>query len=104
LNWVLIHGEWPSLFVDHKDRDTTNDKIDNLRQATRTQNHGNSKVRSDNTSGFKGVWPVGNRYRAKITVGQKDIHIGYFDTVQQAHEAYMKAAREYFGEFATDGK
>lgn len=102
--WALHHGEWRKM-LDHKDRDSLNDWIDNLRPSTRRQNQANMSISSHNTSGFKGVsWDSWTgRWRAQITANRRRIHIGRFSDPAEAHRAYMAAARDLFGEFASDG-
>lgn len=72
--------------IDHIDRDSTNNNLSNLRWATRTENNLNTKVRSDNVSGHKGVYWVENRqkYRAEVCINKKNIHIGCYNTLEEA--------------------
>lgn len=102
LAWFWMTGEWPAAIVDHKDRDPNNDAWDNLRLATFTQNLQNSRLRSDNTSGVKGVYWARRqrRWQASIRVEGKGVHLGYFDTIEAAAEARRAAELRYFGEFA----
>ena len=87
---------------DHVDRDGLNNQRSNLRLATTSQNHMNRELRSDNTSGFKGVsWHKYNKkWRALIGVNGRVIHLGYFDDMRVAARAYNQAALEHFGDFA----
>lgn len=87
--------------VDHADGNTLNNRRSNLRVATQLENARNSRKSKNNTSGYKGVhWhEKAGRWRAMIGGRQKK-HIGYFDTPEEAHEAYCKAAAETYGEFA----
>src|SRR5690606_33796138 len=80
--------------VDHKDRNTFNNTRDNLRIANRWQNEANKPPR--NTSGYKGVTLVRNKFRAKI-LGE---HIGYFHSIVDAAIAYDAEAYKVFGEWA----
>jgi hypothetical protein len=103
---VLLHcaisGIDSSSDVDHRDRNTLNNKRDNLRVATRSQNYANQKVRSTNTSGFKGVnWSKSHRaWCARICVNYKRVNLGDFSTAEDAARAYNTAAQHHFGEFA----
>jgi hypothetical protein len=92
----------PRVKVDHRQGIGLDNQRGNLRAATNMQNSHNQVVRSDNTSGFKGVtWDKAKRkWRALITVEGKKLHIGYFSDALQAALAYDAAAREHFGEFA----
>lgn len=100
--WLYHHGEVPPM-LDHKDRDTKNSRIENLRVCTGTQNLYNARRRSDNKSGFKGVIfrPMYRHpWQARIVVDGKQRLIGRFDSPQEAHQAYLGAASIFAGEFA----
>jgi hypothetical protein len=86
--------------VDHRDHDTLNNQRRNLRKSTPTQNHGNTRLPKNNTSGFKGVYKKRNRWQAKIEVNQQQISLGCFDIPENAARAYDRAARKHFGKFA----
>lgn len=102
--WCFVHGEWPNGEIDHIDCDPLNDKVTNLRVATRSQQTANTKLRADNASGFKGVYFDGSKrekkWRAQIRCGDALTHLGYFKTPEEAHAAYSEAAMKAFGEFA----
>lgn len=88
--------------IDHKDRNKLNNLKDNLRIVTESQNQQNRELQSNNLSGWKGVsWHLYNqKWQAQIGVNGKPIHLGYFDTAEDAARAYNTAAIYYFGEFA----
>lgn len=88
--------------VDHINGNTRDNTLENLRICTHTENMYNSKLYSSNTSGVKGVYKVGNKYRAIITVNTKDKHLGMFDTIEEATEVRKQAERLYFKEFRYD--
>lgn len=93
--WMYVHGVMPEADLDHKDGDRSNNRLKNLRPATRTENNQNMAIRSDNTSGEIGVCRVGERWRARVTVGQKHFHAGYHDTVELATAAYLTAKAKH---------
>jgi hypothetical protein len=89
------------VLVDHKDRNTFNNTIDNLRFSTKSQNAMNSKLCSRSTSGHKGVsWKQDKqKWKAYLTLNKKQIHLGYYDKIEDAIEARINGARDIFGEF-----
>ena len=102
LAWFYMTGEWRHPEIDHKDTDATNNKWDNLRLATRSQNCANSRLGKNNTSGYKGVsWnPVKKRWCAYIDYQGKRISLGRFINKQDAILVRQRTAEELFGEFA----
>lgn len=95
--WLLHYGDWPALELDHINGDKDDNRISNLRLATRSQNMANRKVRAESRTGIKGVRPYGKEKFAAVFMKK---HLGAFDTPEEASEAYAKAAESLFGEFA----
>lgn len=89
-------------FIDHIDGNGLNNRAANLRYATKSQNGMNRGLTSKNTTGYKGVHFYKSRgnYTANIAVNGKLKCIGYFETAEEAHKAYKKAAKKLHGEFA----
>lgn len=102
LAWLYVHGEWPLLEVDHINGNKRDNRIANLRLATRQQNGANRGANLNNKSGCRGVhWhPQSGRWRAEMKVARKSKHIGLFRTKEEASAAYQRAAAELFGQFA----
>ena len=98
--WLMHYGELPSGIIDHADGDTRNNRIENLRIATKAQNAANRGAPKTNPLGIKGVRKMGKRFAAKIRVNYREMYLGMFDTAEAASAAYAKAAKEHFGEFA----
>lgn len=88
--------------VDHINGDGLDNRKFNLRLSSQRQNLFNSRIRSDNTSGYKGVgyFKAQKIWRAYIRQNDKYKHIGYFNSAYEAAIAYDHVAREIFGEFA----
>lgn len=102
LAWVIVKGEWPLHDIDHRDCVKSNNKWENLRKATPSQNVMNSSPPIDNTSGFKGVCWDKKRgvWIAYIRKDGRRIHLGSFATLELAKEARQKSELTLFGEFS----
>jgi hypothetical protein len=99
LAWLCVTGIWPKDRIDHVDLNRSNNRWENLREASDSDNKANSVMK--NSIGVKGVeFHVSGKYRARIFIGGKSRHLGLFDTPKQAHAAYCAAAKNAFGEFA----
>jgi hypothetical protein len=98
LAWLFVHGRWPTE-IDHINGDRSDDRLENLREATRSQNISNCRQRVG-SSGFRGVSKHGNRFVAKITQGGNEHYLGTFPTAEAAAEAYRVASEKLHGEFA----
>jgi len=98
----LLCETGPGEDVDHRNRNSLDNRRSNLRPASRGENNHNSKLRADNTSGYKGVYKNNGRWCGRVTKNGVNINLGVYDTPELAHAARIKAIREFFGEFATD--
>jgi hypothetical protein len=89
-------------FVDHIDNDRTNNCINNLRWATKTENGENRLKRKNTSSTYKGVhWAKREqKWHARITIDRKQKHLGYFDDEEEAARVYNEAAKQHFQEYA----
>lgn len=100
LAWLLVYGEWPDGDLDHINGERDDNRIVNLRLATRAQNNMNARRPCSNTSGYKGASFCRGKWDARIGIDGKDVYLGSFDTPEEAHAAYANAASKVFGEFA----
>jgi hypothetical protein len=91
--------------IDHKNGDTLDNRRDNLRICSQSENGYNRGAQRNNTSGYKGVvWNKGrNKWTAHITYLGKAMNLGGFDDPKQAFTAYVTAAKILHGEFAYSG-
>ena len=89
-------------FVDHVDGDPLNNTLPNLRICRKQQNEFNSKIRRDNTTGYKGISYIksSGKFRAYINKNGDRFELGVFRTKEEAAFAYNEKAYELFGEFA----
>lgn len=102
LAWLYIYGKWPEYQIDHINLNRSDDRIENLRECTRSQNTANTGIRGDSTSGFKGVFfrKRSKKWVARIVKDGKAKELGEFRSPEEAHQRYARAAAELFGEFA----
>lgn len=96
---LYMTGHWPPGWVDHKDNDPANERWNNIRLATYSQNAWNRRGWSTKNK-LKGAYHYGKKWRAIIGFKNKTIHLGTFNTEQEAHAAYWRAAKKYHGEYA----
>ena len=102
LAWLYMIGEWPKGRLDHKDNCQSNNRWDNIRPASHSQNMANRKLNNNNKAGFKGVsfYKKLGKYGSRVSKDGVSYHLGVFDTPEEAHEAYLAKANELHGEFA----
>ena len=102
LVWLAETGDFPSHRIDHINGVRDDNRRINLRPATAKQNNENTPVRKDNTSGYRGVsWRVRSRkWVAQIQHNKRKIHLGYFDTLEEARRAYTQTATQLFTHYA----
>jgi hypothetical protein len=100
LAWFYMKGRWARQTIDHRDGDPMNNRWNNLRKATPSQNSANKRRPRNNRSGFKGVFGYRGKWRATISKNGKSTFLGTYPTPLAAYDAYVAAARKMFGEFA----
>lgn len=98
----LIVDRPQGMQVDHINHDRADNRKSNLRICTKDENRRNAIKTKRNTTGYKGVvkYAVGSKFRAQIGYDKKKMHIGTFETAEEAARAYDLKAKQLFGEFA----
>ena len=98
LAWFYEYGIWPDKDLDHINRIKTDNRIENLRLATRSENVQNTGLRKNNNSLVIGVsWNAQkSKWRAYITKDYKQIHLGFFESKDEAIMARQKAEQNVF--------
>lgn len=100
--WLYVHGFFPIVDIDHINMNRSDNRICNLRLATKSENMWNTQKRVRNTSGYKGVGfnKLVGKWEAKIMRHRKRIFFGYHETPEQAAAAIAAGVRELDGVFA----
>ena len=95
--WMYVHGSFPEGYLDHINRIKIDNRIENLREVSKAQSRENIGVSHNNKSGMKGVWmhKQTKKWCASIGYKKKNIHLGSFTSIEDAYQAYKKAAATY---------
>lgn len=103
LIFMMFHGYMPKI-VDHIDGNQSNNRIENLREATHAENMRNSKKAINNTSGFKGIYfcKRTKKWVAQCWVNNKKHNLGYFSDIYEAAKAVSNFRKDNHKDFARD--
>jgi hypothetical protein len=103
LVWVYVNGDIPDgLLIDHVDENRSNNRIENLRLATKAQNMMNRGAQKNNSLGIKGIDIVGKRFRVQVAGNGKRAY-GMFDDIQEAEQFAMSAREVLHKEYHNHG-
>ena len=100
--WALAYGEWPVIDIDHINGDRADNRLENLRLASRAENLHSMKKRKGSLCSLKGATPYrkqNDRFVAQIRIDGRQRNLGIFDSQQAAHDAYCASAVVAFGKF-----
>ena len=93
--WLMETGNWPVGMIDHINGISSDNRIENLRDVARVTNLENQRApRTNNKSGFLGVVCIGSKFKATIGHNKKQIYLGTFQSIEEAHSAYVLKKRE----------
>lgn len=102
LAWCMHYGDFPpnGKFIDHENLDKSDNRIVNLRIATKSENAANTRAQSNSKSQIKGISFGNNKWRVRICLNGKQKWLGSFNSIEAAKDAYARNANALFGEFA----
>jgi hypothetical protein len=102
LAWAMYYGYWAPEMIDHINGDFYDNRIKNLRLATKFENARNKSLHKNSKTGVKGVqWkPKRGTFYSKITFNRKVYFLGEFKTIEEASHAYNYSAKKLHKEFA----
>ncbi len=97
LAWLYEKGKMPKHQIDHINHIKDDNRTCNLREVTNAENNRNRPMQCNNSSGIVGVdWvKKKKRWRARIVIGRKEIHLGTFVNIKKAREAREDAKKRY---------
>lgn len=95
--WKMYNKDWPKYLIDHIDGDKLNNRLCNLREVSAAENNRNLPLKSGNKTGFFGLYQIKNgRWQARIGgEGGRKIHLGCFDTFEEAVKCRKEAEVKY---------
>lgn len=94
--WFMFYGAPPDGVIDHINGNPDDNRIENLRCVTQKVNSENIKgpKKNNKSTGVLGVYTHGSRFVSKIMSSRRSVHLGVFDSIEEAQEAYLNAKRE----------
>lgn len=101
LAWAIHHGYWPAEEIDHINRDKSDNRISNLREASRSDNMVN-RAYPKGASGVTGVAKHKLGWQASIRINGKSVYLGIFKTIEEAASVRAEHAKREYGQFAPE--
>ena len=107
LAWLYFYGDWPNGEIDHVNRIRSDNKIRNIRLASRSENLCNKTIQKNNILKIKGVSKCAQGkdrpFYSRITKNGNRVYLGSFGTIEEASFAYKVAAQTMHGDFCVKG-
>lgn len=105
LAWFYVNKVWPSGLLDHKDTNRSNNRIDNLRLATKSENNHNRRLNTNSTTGVKGVTyhKQSGKYVTLVQFKSVQYRFGSHDTIEAAEIAVRRGRETLHGDFVNHG-
>lgn len=101
LHRLIMDVEDPSVVVDHINGNPRDNRKQNLRITTQKMNSRNTRSSKNNPVGYPGIDKLkSGKYRARITYNRKAIHLGIFNSIEEAKQVRIAAENKYFKEFS----
>jgi hypothetical protein len=101
--WFLRNNNWAESEIDHIDGNPLNNSIDNMRLASRSENCCNTALRSDNKTGYKGIYPRYGKWSVQIWKDKKCHNLGIYETIEEAIAIRVMGLNKLHGAFALMG-
>jgi hypothetical protein len=104
LVWFYNYGYFPIKVLDHIDGNPSNNRLENLRECSQSENNRNKGIAVNNTTGFRGVTycKKTKKFKSTACLNGKKIHLGYFSTGEEASLVCEAATKDLHGEFYRD--
>jgi len=103
LIWKMVMGRDPIEQIDHRNGDPHDNRWNNLREATASNNTANRGRWRKHKIGLKGVSTNYHHFRARLQINKIRYDLGTFKTAEEAHKAYIAAAKVHFKDFSNSG-
>ena len=98
---MFHHGYMPKQ-IDHINCIKDDNRIENLREATNSQNFWNVFRKKKSETGVKGIRKLGNKFQARLAVNNKTIYLGVYKTLEEAQHIIKQGRKLHHGEYARD--
>lgn len=99
IKWFVAYGEYPDCAIDHINLNPLDNRLNNLRLATRSQNKFNTKKKARKNNLPLGVHQRGKKFIATISKNRNKTYLGSFNTAEEAHNAWFEAGRKLYGDY-----